>query len=103
MVTLTGTAVGVNTNERSRLLRYSSDAWIRLTWSDHANFDRRGRQATGAPAKERIGGTASFGNCQGKGDPMISFADVNGNHRVDLLLNFRTDDLQLTKADTQAV
>lgn len=40
---------------------------------------------------------------QGKGAPMISFVDVNGDHRLDMLLHFRTDDLQLTKADTQAV
>ncbi|MBI4463638.1 MAG: hypothetical protein HY647_02940 [Acidobacteria bacterium] len=39
----------------------------------------------------------------GKGTPMFSFADVNRDGRLDLLLHFRTQDLQLISTSTEAV
>jgi hypothetical protein len=53
------------------------------------------------PSTVRLAG--AYVATQGKGAPMISFADVNGDHRLDLVLRFETQDLQLTKTDTQAV
>jgi hypothetical protein len=40
---------------------------------------------------------------RGNGVPMTSIADVNGDGYLDLLLHFRTQDLQLTRASTEAV
>ncbi|MGH8247948.1 MAG: hypothetical protein ACREUU_16120, partial [Gammaproteobacteria bacterium] len=40
---------------------------------------------------------------QGNGRPVASFADVNRDGLLDLVLQFRARDLQLTSADTQAV
>ena len=40
---------------------------------------------------------------QGRGVPMTSVADLNHNGRLDLLLHFRTQDLQLTPSATEAV
>jgi hypothetical protein len=37
------------------------------------------------------------------GVPMTSIADVNGDGYLDLLLHFRTQDLQLTRTSTEAV
>ncbi len=53
------------------------------------------------PASVTLAGAAVA--TQGKGTPMTSIADVNGDGRLDLLLHFNTQDLQLTKTDTQAV
>ena len=39
----------------------------------------------------------------GRGTPMTSLADLNRDGRLDLLLHFRTQDLQLTPASTEAV
>ena len=40
---------------------------------------------------------------QGRGIPMTSVADLNRDGRLDLLLHFRTQDLQLTPTATEAV
>jgi hypothetical protein len=40
---------------------------------------------------------------RGNGVPMTSIADVNADGYLDLLLHFRTQDLQLTRASTEAV
>ena len=40
---------------------------------------------------------------QGRGTPMTSVADLNRDGRLDLLLHFRTQDLQLTPTSTEAV
>ena len=40
---------------------------------------------------------------RGRGVPMTSVADVNGDGYLDLLLHFRTQSLQLTSASTEAV
>ena len=40
---------------------------------------------------------------QGRGTPMTSVADLNRDGRLDLLLHFRTQDLQLTPTATEAV
>ena len=40
---------------------------------------------------------------QGRGIPMTSVADLNRDGRVDLLLHFRTQDLELDPAATEAV
>jgi len=37
------------------------------------------------------------------GDPMTSITDADGDGYLDLLLHFRTQDLQLTRASTEAV
>src|SRR3972149_2902892 len=40
---------------------------------------------------------------QGRGIPMTSVADLNRDGRLDLLLHFRTQDLQLTPTSKEAV
>ena len=40
---------------------------------------------------------------QGRGTPMTSVADLNRDGRLDLLLHFRTQDLELDPASTEAV
>ena len=40
---------------------------------------------------------------QGRGTPMTSVADLNRDGRLDLLLHFRTQDLELTFTSTEAV
>jgi Kelch motif protein len=40
---------------------------------------------------------------EGNGTPMASFDDVNGDGLLDLVLHFQTQNLQLTKTDTQVV
>ena len=40
---------------------------------------------------------------QGRGTPMTSVADLNRDGRVDLLLHFRTQDLELDPTATEAV
>lgn len=39
----------------------------------------------------------------GRGTPLTTFRDLNRDGRVDLLLHFRTQDLQLDPAATEAV
>ena len=53
------------------------------------------------PATVKFAGAAVA--TQGRGTPMTSVADLNRDGRVDLLLHFRTQDLQLTPASTEAV
>jgi len=40
---------------------------------------------------------------KGKGTPMASFEDVNGDGRLDLVVHVLTSALQLRSTDTQAV
>ena len=40
---------------------------------------------------------------KGKGTPIFSYSDVNGDGRADLIVNVLTDALQLTPGDTEAV
>jgi hypothetical protein len=39
---------------------------------------------------------------KGKGQPMASFSDVNGDGFTDMIVHVTTDALELTAADTQA-
>jgi hypothetical protein len=90
-------AIDIKPGDARNTINLKSAGTVPVTILGSATFD----PLTVDPATVTLAGAPVA--TRGNGVPMTSIADVNHDGYLDLLLHFRTQDLQLTSASTEAV
>ena len=90
-------SIDIKPGDANNMLNLKSNGTVAVAILSTAEFGA----TTVDPATVKLAGAPVA--TQGRGIPMTSVADLNRAGRLDLLLHFRTQDLQLTPTSTEAV